>query len=222
MIVEMAMTPLGLHTAASTGDAEKIVAIMEKCLVADRPVQINAFNIHGFTPLQAAVFHDQPKAIEALLLHGASVRLPANRPQYTFALHLAALRGNLKSVRMLLNAGADPYLMDWDGMRAADVAAGMGHKAVVTLLRQHMEALKDHPSRGFPMLMSKSSFNRGAEDWWWRVRRVEVQCDDPQPIIDDHYSDGGSPAALTLHHKQEQQACRPICRAASMTNLAQF
>lgn len=214
---------LALHSAASSGDAERVAALVEGCPVADRLTHINAFNIHGFTSLHAAAFHDHPRIIEVLLEHGASARLPACRPQYTYALHLAALRGNPKSLRLLLNAGANPFLMDWEGLTALDVAAGMGHRAATSLLKQQMDAIKDDPAEPLPRLTA-GAFNNDAEDWWWRVRRVEFppreSPEDLLALVEDHYSDGGSPAPLTLNLKLEQRMHRRLYRVASHSRLA--
>ena len=46
-------------------------------------------------------------------------------------------------------------------------------------------------------------FVAGWNDSWWRVRQVE--WDKGQAYAVDHYSDGGSPAPLTLQEKASSQ-----------------
>lgn len=51
----------------------------------------------------------------------------------TSALHAAARGGHEEIVRVLLEAGASPWLLDGDGKTAAEVAAANGHPAVAAL-----------------------------------------------------------------------------------------
>ncbi|MBC6464475.1 ankyrin repeat domain-containing protein [Actinomadura alba] len=60
---------------------------------------------------------------------GADVRQPLNSHGWT-ALHFAAAYGDMRSARLLLDAGADPAARTLNGLTPADMAMGNGHHDV--------------------------------------------------------------------------------------------
>ena len=191
----------GIHSVAAAGDAHELRKIIKLIPPSLRGERLDTFNRYGFTPLHSAIFHDHCEVVEVLLSFGADATLPAYRNQFTYSLHLAAIRGSAKMIRLLLNGGANPFLCDWDGLTPKQVAIMSGNKPVIGILKQQMEARKEHYAK---MLPEWSSFSGDAQDGWWRVRHVAwSKGDDECPLIGDHYSDGGTPAAEEFIHHSE-------------------
>ena len=87
--------------AARAGD----VPTMHAMLSAE-PALANARNSEGSTPLHFAVAH--PAAVKLLLERGADVNA-RDRGDNAYALHFAAANGYVDTVKLLLDAGADPH-----------------------------------------------------------------------------------------------------------------
>lgn len=177
----------GLHSMASAGRVREMGRTLSAMTENDRIEKVNAFNRHGFTPLHAAIFHDRYEMVELLLKKGADASRPAYREQWTFPLHLASVRGTVRLIMILLNAGADPFLCDWDGVSAIQIAATSGNKHVATYLEQQMAIRKSRPI-GYP---TWTTFNIGMKDTWWRT----LSATEGSPAL-DHFSDGGTPAMI--------------------------
>jgi len=75
---------------------------------------------YGGTPLQVAATR-VPEVTQALLEGGAPVNQRSDSSGHT-PLWYAAHAGNLEVVKLLLNAGADPFLAPMDGVTVLDVA----------------------------------------------------------------------------------------------------
>lgn len=121
---------------------------------------VNASNRFGMSALHAACFHGQLDAVQLLLQFGAdpnqqsraalqSVNEAGSLPDgaagessasvnWTFALHVAAFRGRHGIVRELLECGADPYLLDFRGLTAAEVAEGAKHSRTARIIRKYV------------------------------------------------------------------------------------
>ena len=90
--------------------------------------------------LMAAI--DQPMQLKYLLsLTDADVNMRDPDGDRS-ALHWAAVRGHLRCLNLLLDAGADLTLRDKDGMTAAALAIEYNQDNVATMLAQHAEASK--------------------------------------------------------------------------------
>jgi hypothetical protein len=177
----------GLHSVASAGRVREMGRILSAMTENGQIEKVNAFNRHGFTPLHAAIFHDHYEMVELLLKKGADASRPAYREQWTFPLHLASVRGTVRLIRILLNSGADPFLCDWDGVSAVQIAATSGNKHVATYLEQQMTIRKNRPIN-YP---SWTAFNIGMKDTWWRTPSAAKGS-----LALDHFSDGGTPAMI--------------------------
>lgn len=121
---------------------------------------VNASNRFGMTALHAACFHGQLGAMQLLLHFGAdpnqqsrtalqplsgsdllseiAVNESSTSVNWTFALHVAAFRGHHKIVKELLKRGADPYLLDFRGLTAAEVAEGAKHLRTARIIREYV------------------------------------------------------------------------------------
>ncbi|MDO5567400.1 MAG: ankyrin repeat domain-containing protein, partial [Planctomycetia bacterium] len=75
----------------------------------------------------------KPEFLKMMLERGADVSL-RNNVQGT-AMHFAAANGALESVRLLVEAGADPNAKDSNGETPLVIARAAGHKAVVDYLQ---------------------------------------------------------------------------------------
>lgn len=218
-IKEDPLQSLGLHLAASQGKSDKINEIVQGIPADKRLFLINVHNIHGFTPLQSAVFNDQPDAVETLLHHGADPHRPVARQQWTFALNMAAVHAGTKVIRMLLNAGADPFLLDWSGMSPMQVAELSGKKSVVQLLRSTMEAQMDMPCKQLPELLS--SLPRVPIEDRCRVRRVLVE-EEQQLAVEDFYSYDVSPLVDELSDYEIAVLKRPPSQPITSKELSDY
>jgi hypothetical protein len=74
-------------------------------LLIDRKADIEAKSRKGFSPLHAASFKGQAKAIELLLQNGANANLSGNDGRTP--LHLAVKQSQVRPIKLLIAAGAD-------------------------------------------------------------------------------------------------------------------
>lgn len=72
--------------------------------------------------LHWAAAHDDPAGVQDALAQGANVNIKSPHMQDT-ALHVAAMNGNVETMRVLLDAGADPNLRNLDGRTPLHEAA---------------------------------------------------------------------------------------------------
>jgi ankyrin repeat protein len=153
-------TAADLHRGARTGD----VALIRECLAAKAPVDVA--DDAGLTPLMIAARQSKRAAIQALLEAGAdpyrasrsgfnSLLLAANSPialrpfvaaridldrasgrRRTTPLIHAARQGFGDVVQYLLDSGADPAVVDAEGLTAHDHAAANGHHRIARMLTE--------------------------------------------------------------------------------------
>lgn len=122
-----------LHTAASTGDMDFLVAVL------DAGADVDHANSEGYCALHAASAGGHLEAVRAMLSCGANPSV-ADNSGFT-PLHDAAASGNLALIKVLLGYGADAgarVTAGWEditaGMTPADVAALKGHAEAVSML----------------------------------------------------------------------------------------
>lgn len=125
---KLGWTPL--HFAAFGGQP----AIAEILIARGAAIDAVAKNHFANTPLLVAMLCGQSEVARTLLAHHADVN--ARMSEGFTALHEAAQNGDLASVKLLLEAGADPAIAAGPKKRTAlDVASENGHLDVVALLR---------------------------------------------------------------------------------------
>ncbi|KAL1520648.1 hypothetical protein AB1Y20_022221 [Prymnesium parvum] len=118
----------GTRGAAGVFEAARRGAGVDAFLPAER----DATDEDGLTPLHHAVDAEEERAVEALLRSGAAV--DARDGMRCTPLHYAALLGASGIARRLLEAGADPLLLDDEGKDAVAIARAEGHAATADLI----------------------------------------------------------------------------------------
>jgi ankyrin repeat protein len=109
-----------LHVACLFGHEILVSYLLDRHAL----VNLNAENTSGATPLHIAVmFRDTDIASRiATRLIDNGAELNAIQKGGQTPLHHAVARGSLKLVKLLVTAGADPFLKDEQGRAAADLA----------------------------------------------------------------------------------------------------
>ncbi|KAM4750047.1 cyclin-dependent kinase 4 inhibitor B [Anableps anableps] len=115
-----------LATAAAKGH----LADVEALLLNGAPV--NGVNCFGRTALQVMMMGSSSVA-QLLLNHGADPNVADSRTRTT-PLHDAAREGFLDTVRLLVEAGADPQARDCENCLPIDLARRNGYTNVVAFL----------------------------------------------------------------------------------------
>jgi len=91
-------------------------------------------NMPGWTPLHYAATGGQPAIISVLL--EAHAYIDAESPNKSTPLMLAAQYGTEESVKLLLEAGADPLLRNQLGLTAVDFARRSGREHIVAIMSE--------------------------------------------------------------------------------------
>ena len=102
----------------------------------------------GVSPLQAALRYPDRAIAEltaATLISNAANPNPPTQGDSP-PLHIAAERGSLEMVEMLIRLGADPEAFDLEGRTPIQVAEAAGQRKAVALLRRHQEIARTHSS----------------------------------------------------------------------------
>jgi len=116
-----------LHEAAALGNKELIALLISKGAVVDQ------LSGGGEPPLVTAIGNDKVEAVEALLAGGAKVDLKILKDNET-ALMLAAYRGNISIIEILIKKGANLNAKDDNGLTPLFFAVASGKLDAVKLL----------------------------------------------------------------------------------------
>lgn len=123
---------LDIFEAAALGDRARLEAL----LAAD-PGSVHAVSGDGWTPLHLAAAFAGPEAVRLLLGQGANVHAVSGNPQQNQPLHAAlALGSSVETLRLLLDAGADPNAAQAGGFAPLHSAASAGKSEAAELLME--------------------------------------------------------------------------------------
>ncbi|KAH9320528.1 hypothetical protein KI387_015167 [Taxus chinensis] len=116
-----------LWGACVRGDLEQIGRLISK------GVDVNAEDSSGYTPLHYAARNGHVQACLILLKNGALANKKTRSGQAT-SLHRAAYAGHEEVVKVLIDAGADPYAQDFYGSTSLHKAVDQGHQRIISTL----------------------------------------------------------------------------------------
>lgn len=123
--------PLDICTAVMLGMKDKVVEFLRA-----KPSLANSTGSHGIPVLYYAAISGLPDIAELLIRYGAAIN---SGEGVMTALHGAASFGQLEMVRWLLNNGADPGALNYDGKTPFDLALRGGYEEIAGLLRQRQK-----------------------------------------------------------------------------------
>lgn len=123
---------LGVLEAAAAGRADRLRALLE----AD-PAAIAERTPEGFTTLGLAAFLGGAEAVRVLLERGADADDDADNPFGVRPVHAASAAHDHETLRLLLEAGADPNLRQKGGFVPLHEAAHSDDVAMARLLLEH-------------------------------------------------------------------------------------
>lgn len=123
---------LGVLEAAAAGRADRL----HELLAAD-PAAIGERTPEGFTALGLAAFLGGPAAVRVLLEHGADADDDPDNPFGVRPVHAAAAAHDRETMRLLLEAGADPNARQRGGFVPLHEAAHTDDVEMARLLLDH-------------------------------------------------------------------------------------
>ena len=119
--------PVDIFTAAVLGQREQVQA-----MVAANPALVKAVGVHGFPLLYFPVVRGQREIAAYLLARGAEVNAGAKG---TTPLHGAVAFDQAGMARWLLEQGADPNPLNYEGKTPLKLAVEGGKEEIAALLR---------------------------------------------------------------------------------------
>ena len=123
---------LGILEAAAAGRAERV-----RELLASDPESIGQRTPEGFTTLGLAAFLGGPESVRVLLEHGADADDDADNPFGVRPVHAAGAAHDHVTMKLLLEAGADPNLRQRGGFVPLHEAAHTDDVEMAQLLLAH-------------------------------------------------------------------------------------
>ena len=108
----------GNNLIALAVEADRIVILQR---LIDAGAGVDNIDYCGHTPIMMAATHDHVECTYVLVVHGAPLDRQSRRDGRT-ALHMACRFGNVRSLKVLLDAGARRDLTDFKVLTARDLA----------------------------------------------------------------------------------------------------
>ena len=139
-----ALRPLDLPEAAAVGDVRRVGALLAVGLPPDEP------SPDGFSPVQLALFFDQPAAAAVLIRAGADVDAPATHPMGIAAVHAAAASPTGAGLALAVAAGADLDATQSGGFTPLHEAAHRGTRPWSICSSRPAQTPPDAPTTGAP------------------------------------------------------------------------
>ncbi|MFC1781793.1 ankyrin repeat domain-containing protein, partial [Planctomycetota bacterium] len=128
-LTESSELPLSLQEAASIGDINLVLSLLEQGIGVDSW----GYDAIQKTALHRAALSGHKEIIKLLIARGAQIDIRDDWPGST-ALSYAAGKGHKEIVEFLIDAGADVNVKDKEGQTALHQAAIQGYKDIVELL----------------------------------------------------------------------------------------
>jgi hypothetical protein len=122
-----------LHRSAAQGQSNRLTMLLKKC----DPIEVDALDADGHTPLFVASSLGQSRSAALLLHSGANPNHPTENSRST-PLHAACDAGHDILVAALLSAGALPLARDAHGMTPLDRAEHAGHHVCASVIKKHL------------------------------------------------------------------------------------
>lgn len=122
---------LTFSEAVATGDASRVRAMLDK-----EPSLLTSYSDDGFPAAGLAIFFRHPELARDLIERGADVNAAARNKQRVAPIHAAAAVGDLDTMRLLLERGADPNARQEQGYTALHEAARKGSMEMAKLLME--------------------------------------------------------------------------------------
>ena len=120
---------LSFAEACAIGDEARALALLD-----GDPSLLDRRSDDGFPPLGLAIFFRHPALARTLIERGADVRAAADNAQRVAPVHAAASVGDVETMRLLLDRGADPNARQQQGFTPLHGAAGNGDVEMAKLL----------------------------------------------------------------------------------------
>lgn len=148
-----------LHVAACS-DHPKSLYIMETELKNGTPVDICTRNKEKWTPLHMAAMYNQIPAAKLLLSWSADVNLRCHDLLRNTPLHLAIISAGIDMVKVLLEAKANPLLVDCARRTPLDATKHSDRPEIVSLLEdgQKIQPSPVAPPAPNPFLLRSPAF----------------------------------------------------------------
>ncbi len=141
-----------IFSAARNGDTE----LLEK-LYKLNPDTINSTNAQGYSPIILACYYDRIDFIKLLLAKNVVLNEEPNSPT---ALQAAAYKGFTEAVKLLLDYGANPNIVDANGTSPLIYASQFNHIEIVDLLLKKGASVSYKDPNGFTALDYAEKLNQ--------------------------------------------------------------